>query len=111
MTSAVIAQIYTPTDEELNEFRNLRASLDQQKLPSSVCLTDELQAYLRHTAHMVGLIAGLNTKTGQAHWENESAISVSTHGVAGLRESAPSWSRFLSLWSSPNTAKEKQTNQ
>lgn len=112
MKSAAVALIRTPTDEELNGLRNLWAALGQQKLPSSVNLSDELQAYLRHAARMVGLIAGVNTKTGEAHWQNESSISVSTDGVARLRDSALLWARILALWLSTTQAEEqKQSSQ
>jgi hypothetical protein len=111
MKSDAIAQIRIPTDEELNELRNLWIALGQQKLPTSTSLGDELQTYLRHAAFMVGMVAGLKTLTNEVAWENESPISVSTHGVARLRDSARLWHRILPLWTSMEGARGEEQSR
>ena len=111
MKSAAIAQIRTPTEDELNELRNLWTALRQQRLPASTSLSEELRSYLRHAVHMVGLIAGLQTTTGQELWDNNAPLSVSVDGVARLRDSVRLLSLALSLWSRTDAAHEAEQSQ
>jgi hypothetical protein len=98
MSNGPVAQIRTPTEDELKRMRNLWIALKQKSLPASTDTGIELQTYLAQAARMVGIIAGLHPVTGKPAIASESPMTVSEDGVEGLRDSAQLWSAILSLW-------------
>ena len=96
--SNVVAQIRTPTEDELKRMRDLWSALKQQPLPASTETGIELQTYLAHAARMVGIIAGLHPVTLKPAIAIKSPMSVSHEGVERLRDSAQLCSAILSLW-------------
>jgi len=100
LSNGVVAQIRTPTEDELKRMRDLWGALKQKPLPASTERGIELQTYLAHAARMVGIIAGLHPVTGKPAVANKSPMTVSEDGVERLRDSARLWSAILSLWSS-----------
>jgi hypothetical protein len=65
MSNGVVAQIRTPTEDELKRMRDLWSALKQKPLPASTETGIELQTYLAHAARIVGIIAGLHPVTGE----------------------------------------------
>lgn len=100
MSNGVVAQIRTPTEDELTQMRDLWSALKQKTRPASRERGLELQTYLAHAARMVGIIAGLHPVTGKPAIANKSPMTVSEDVVDRLRDSAQLWSAVLSLWSS-----------
>ena len=98
MSNDVVAQIRTPTEDELKRMRDLWSSLKQNPLPASTETGIELQTYLVHAARIVGIIAGLHPVTGKPAIASKSPMAVSEDGVERLRDSAQLWSAILSLW-------------
>ena len=98
MSNDVVAQIRTPTEDELKRMRDLWSSLKQNPLPASTETGIELQTYLVHAARIVGIIAGLHPVTGKPAIASKSPMTVSEDGVERLRDSAQLWSAILSLW-------------
>jgi hypothetical protein len=98
MRNGVVAQIRTPTVDELNQMRELWTALKQKPLPASIETGIELQTYLAHAARMVGIIAGLHPVTGKPAIAGKSPMTVSGDGVERLQDSAQLWSAILSLW-------------
>jgi len=98
MNDGVVAQIRTPTEDELKRMRELWSALKQNPLPATTETGIELQTYLAHAARMVAIIAGLHPLTGKPAFVAK-PMTVSKDGVARLRDSAQLWSSVLSLWS------------
>jgi hypothetical protein len=98
MSNGVVAQIRTPTEDELKRMRDLWSALKQKPLPASTETGIELQTYLAHAARMIGIIAGLHPVTGKPAIASKSPMAVSEDGVKRLRDSAQLWSAILSLW-------------
>ena len=99
MNDGVVAQIRTPSEDELKRMRELWIALQQKPLPASSETGMELQTYLAHAARMVAIIAGLHPVTGKPAFP-ASPMTVCGDGVARLRDSAELWSAVLSLWTS-----------
>ena len=103
MSNNVVAQIRTPTEDELKRMRDLWSALKQKALPASTETGIELQIYMAHAARMIGIIAGLHPVTGKPAIASKSPMAVSEDGVERLRDSAQLWSAILPLWT-PVTA-------
>jgi hypothetical protein len=99
MSNGVVAQIRTPTEDELKRIRGLWSALKQKPLPASTDMGIELQTYLAHAARMVGIIAGLHPITGKPAIAGKFPMTVSEDGITRLQDSAQLWSAILSLWS------------
>src|SRR5215469_15514365 len=97
MSDGVVAQIRTPSEDELKRMRELWIALQQKPLPASTETGIELQTYLAHAARMVGIIAGLHPVPGTPAFA-ASPMTVSGDGVARLRDSSQLCSAVLSLW-------------
>lgn len=97
MSNGVVAEIRTPTEDELKRMRDLWKALKQTPLPASTETGIELQTYLAHAARMVGIIAGLHPVTGTPALAGK-RMTVSEDGVERLRDSAQLCSAILSLW-------------
>jgi hypothetical protein len=98
MSNSVVAQIRTPTDEELKRIRNLWSALKQKSLPPSTATGSELQTYLAHAVRMVGIISGLHPVTGKPAIAGKFPRTVSEDGVTRLHDSVQLCSEILSLW-------------
>jgi len=101
MSNGVVAQIRTPTEDELKRIRDLWTALKQKPMPASTEIGIELQTYLAHAVRMVGIIAGLHPVTGKSAIAGKFPMTVSEDGVTRLQDSAQLWSAILSLWTSP----------
>jgi hypothetical protein len=99
MSNGVVAQIRTPTEDELKRIRDLWSALKQKPLPASTDVGIELQTYLAHVARMIGIIAGLHPITGKPAIAGKFPMTVSEDGVTRLQDSVQLWSAILPLWS------------
>jgi hypothetical protein len=97
MNPSVVAQIRTPTDDELSRIRELWSALRQAPVPASTDLGIELQAYLAHAVRMVGIIACLHPD-GRSRIPGQFPLSVSEDGVTRIHDAVRLWSAILSLW-------------
>jgi hypothetical protein len=98
MCHNVVAQIRTPSEEELKRIRVLWSALKQKTLPASTELGIELQTYLAHAVRMVGIISGLHPVTGKPAIAGKFPLTVSEDGVTRLHDSVQLCSAILSLW-------------
>jgi len=98
VSNSVVAQIRTPSEDELKRIRALWNALKQKPLPASTDIAIELQTYLAHAVRMVGIIAGLHPVTGKPAIAGKFPMTVSEDGVIRLQDSAQLWSAILSLW-------------
>ena len=98
MSNDMVAQIRTPTENELKRMRDLWIALQQKPLPASTETGVELQKYLAHAARMVGIIAALHPVIGEPATAGRYPMTVSEDGVERLRASAQMCSAILALW-------------
>jgi hypothetical protein len=96
MSNGIVAQIRTPSEDELKRIRELWSALKQNPLPASTEIGIELQTYLADAVRMVGIVAGLHPITRKPAFPGP--MTVSEDGVTRLRDSAQLWSEILSLW-------------
>jgi hypothetical protein len=66
MNQSVVAQIRTPTNDEITRIRELWSALKQASLPASTDIGVELRTYLSHSVRIIGTIAGLHPVTGKS---------------------------------------------
>jgi hypothetical protein len=98
MKNSVVAQIRTPSDEELTRMRELWSSLKQKSLPPATDVGVELQTYISHAVRMVGIIAGLHPVTGEPVRMGPFPLRVTEDGVARVHDAVHLWSAILALW-------------
>lgn len=98
MDRGVVAEIRSPNDDEILRLRELWGALQQTNLPVTGDTGIELQSYLKHCAWIVGMIAGVNSHTGEDMWPNSKAIAVSQDGVARIRDAVRMLTAILALY-------------
>ena len=98
MNNGVVAQIRTPTADELKRIRELWSALKQRSLPTSTEIGIELQTYLAHAVRMIGIISMLHPVTGEPAIAGQFPITVNEDGVKRLHDSVRLCSAVLSLW-------------
>lgn len=98
MGNSIVAQLRTPTDDELKRIRDLWISMKQKPVPPSTDTGFELQTYFSHAVRMVGIIAGLHPVTGKSAIPGRFPMTISENGVMRLQDSAQLCSAILSLW-------------